>query len=82
MSLGSPRAAGLGATVLPSGGAHFRVWAPNARRVDVQLETAAGPILHPLAPEDEGYYAGLLPTVRAGDRYRYQLDVDRTYPDP
>ena len=72
----------LGATVLPDGGTHFRVWAPNAERVDVQLEVADGPTDHPLAPEADGYHAGVLPTARAGDRYRYRLDGGPAYPDP
>jgi maltooligosyltrehalose trehalohydrolase len=69
----------VGAEVQPGGGVHFRVWAPKARRVEVVLD--GGPAVE-LAPENGGYFAGLVREARAGSRYRYHLDGRDSYPDP
>jgi maltooligosyltrehalose trehalohydrolase len=70
----------VGAEVLPQGGVHFRVWAPRRRRVAVVLE---GHTEVPLQSEEGGYFAGLVPTARAGSLYRFRLDDgERLYPDP
>src|SRR3954468_7418519 len=66
--------------VEPTGrGAHARVWAPVARRVAVVLgdgeETA-------LAAEAGGYFAGTVPGLGHGDRYRFRLDDGEPRPDP
>lgn len=71
----------LGANVVEDG-VRFRVWAPNARRLEVQLERPGGPTRHPLAPEPDGYHAGTVREARAGDRYRYRLDGGDPFPDP
>jgi maltooligosyltrehalose trehalohydrolase len=72
----------VGAEII-DGGAHFRVWAPKRRRVDVALETAGGPRFHPLEAEPDGYYSGFLHGVRAGARYRFRLDEHGGwFPDP
>lgn len=55
----------------------FRVWAPQAARVD--LVTAAS--RHPLEREGEGYHALEL-EVPAGTRYAFALDGGETMPDP
>src|SRR5688572_19688300 len=75
----------VGAEVQPSGGVHFRVWAPRRRRVAVQLSGAAGkeggPVI--LEAEANGYHSGLIPDARAGDRYWYLLDDEtQKFPDP
>jgi maltooligosyltrehalose trehalohydrolase len=57
---------------------HFRVWAPRATRVEVDL----GDRRVRLDPEHEGYHAALVPGVAAGARYTYRLDGDGPYPDP
>ncbi len=74
----------IGAEV-QEGGVHFRVWAPERRRVEVVLESADGgeSQVHELAAEADGYHAGFVAGVGAGARYRYRLDGDRQrYPDP
>jgi maltooligosyltrehalose trehalohydrolase len=80
----------VGAEVLPEGGAHFRVWAPERKRVQVVLESeAAGAsarhevLTEPLEREGGGYYAARVPAARAGTLYRFRLDDDaHRYPDP
>ncbi|HYC31447.1 MAG TPA: malto-oligosyltrehalose trehalohydrolase [Gemmatimonadales bacterium] len=60
-------------------GVCFRVWAPEARQVEVVIE---GEGAHLLKREAEGYHAGLVRGARAGARYRYRLDGQGPYPDP
>lgn len=71
----------LGARVLPEG-THFRVWAPKARQVEVEISTRRGSVLHLLTSESDGMYGGIVPRVRAGARYRFRLDGKASYPDP
>jgi len=74
----------VGAEVV-RGGVHFRVWAPERRRVRVRLEDEAGAALeeHALACEPGGYHAVLVAGVDDGARYRLLLDDDsQPYPDP
>jgi maltooligosyltrehalose trehalohydrolase len=61
----------------------FRVWAPKARRIDVVVERPGrAPVIAPLEREPEAYFSGLVPGVRAGDRYRYAIDGRGPFPDP
>jgi maltooligosyltrehalose trehalohydrolase len=72
----------IGAELMAGGGAHFRVWAPKRRRVDVVLE---GQNVDPvaLAPEANGYFSGAAPAARPGSLYRFRLDgVKDLFPDP
>jgi maltooligosyltrehalose trehalohydrolase len=60
-------------------GAHIRIWAPHAARVDVVHRG----VDMPLTREDDGYWSALLSGMRAGARYRVRLDGAETlYPDP
>src|SRR3954465_983019 len=68
----------LGAEVQPGGGAHFRVWAPKARKLEVLVDGGA----HALAAEPAGYFSGAVPAARAGSLYRFRIDRERDYPDP
>jgi maltooligosyltrehalose trehalohydrolase len=61
-------------------GVHFRVWAPDRKRVDVLVEGRRAP--HPLAVETGGFYAALVPGIGPGTRYRYRLDGGDAFPDP
>jgi maltooligosyltrehalose trehalohydrolase len=69
----------IGAEVLPSGGVHFRVWAPKRHQVEVVLEDGSS---HPLAAEPGGYFSGLVAQARVGSRYRFRLDGGESFPDP
>jgi len=67
---------------LDEGRAHARVWAPAARRVTV-AHGPRGERSAPLTSEAGGYFAGVVPELRAGDRYGFRLDDDlKVYPDP
>jgi maltooligosyltrehalose trehalohydrolase len=80
----SSRRLPVGAEVIPTGGVHFRVWAPVATCVEVVLEGGAGaPDRIALTPERDGYFSGDAGDAAAGTLYRYRLD-GRTalLPDP
>jgi maltooligosyltrehalose trehalohydrolase len=69
----------LGASPLGDGSSRFLVWAPNASRVEVELD---GGRIEPLAPCDRGYHAAVVHGVGPGARYRYRLDGGEGLPDP
>jgi maltooligosyltrehalose trehalohydrolase len=73
----------IGAELVPGRGVHFRVWSPNARRVDLVLEEGPGaPAALPLEAEADGYYSGTAPDAGAGTLYRFRLDAGEALPDP
>jgi 1,4-alpha-glucan branching enzyme len=77
----------IGAEIVPEGGVHFRVWAPDRKNVDVILESenhAPGQeVCSRLQPENDGYFAGHVAEAHAGARYRFRLDGGpQRYPDP
>ena len=69
----------VGAEPCADGGAHFRVWAPHARTVEVVTEPGAAVELE---PEGSGYFAGRVAGAAAGARYRYRLDHQVMLADP
>jgi maltooligosyltrehalose trehalohydrolase len=72
----------VGAEVVPSGGVHFRVWAPRRRHVHVIVEGKPAASIS-LNHEAEGYFSGFAPDAKGGDRYQLRLDSeDRLLPDP
>jgi maltooligosyltrehalose trehalohydrolase len=69
----------IGAEPVSDSVTHFRVWAPAANRVEVQL--SSGPATS-LEREPDGYFSGLVEAA-AGARYHFRLDTaDRPLPDP
>jgi maltooligosyltrehalose trehalohydrolase len=78
---GSPsRRLPIGAEIQPNGDVHFRVWAPAARRVAVEIDGAGSTAL---AAEAHGYFSGSVAEAAAGTRYRFRLDpAGRALPDP
>jgi maltooligosyltrehalose trehalohydrolase len=76
----------IGAEPQGDAGVNFRVWAPDRRRVRVQIEggdEAAQLALHDLQHELDGYFSGTVAAAGVGTRYRYLLDDDPTpYQDP
>ena len=70
----------VGAEIRPQGGVHFRVWAPNAHEVAVEIEDRKP---HALSPEADGYFSVLIEEAGAGARYRFRLDGrEPALPDP
>src|SRR4029077_10623877 len=68
-----------GAEILPSGEAHFRVWAPRRRTVKVALEGRGATAL---SADAAGYFSGAVPEAHAGSLYKLRLDGGESYPDP
>src|SRR5437870_135148 len=60
-------------------GTHFRVWAPKADSLSVNV--LGGPRA-PLRRDSEGYFTGRVDGVRAGARYFYRVSDGRERPDP
>jgi maltooligosyltrehalose trehalohydrolase len=69
----------IGAELLPEGGAHFRVWAANRKRVEVVFDS--GETVE-LQSEPRGYFSGVAPSAVDGSRYKYRLDGGVAFPDP
>jgi maltooligosyltrehalose trehalohydrolase len=72
----------LGATVLADAGVYFHVWAPRAELVELELCREGETAYHRLTAQGDGFHGGLVAEARAGDRYRYRLDGEGTFPDP
>jgi maltooligosyltrehalose trehalohydrolase len=84
LDVGGP--APLGATYRADSRCEFLVWAPSAKRVEVDLvgqEESHGPKQRiALQPTSDGYHHGTLTQVRPGMHYRYRLDAVKERPDP
>ncbi len=66
-------------------GAHFRVWAPVRRTVEVVFDAGDTVVLQAevaLQAEGSGFFSGDAPHARAGSRYKYILDGAEACPDP
>ena len=67
-------------------GTHFRVWAPDCHELEVverSLDSERPGPAHALAKDAQGYFAGWVPTIHAGQLYSYRLaGNDRLFPDP
>ncbi len=72
-----------GAEITAEGKTHFRLWAPEHRRVELALEAGSGtPNYIAMQPEENGYFSCLVGGAPDGTRYRYRLEGDKLYPDP
>src|SRR5215469_4279817 len=70
----------IGAEPQQARGVHFRLWAPAAREVAIEVEGRAA---RPLSAEAGGYFSARVGEARVGDRYRFRLDGgEPALPDP
>ncbi|MFP4015247.1 MAG: malto-oligosyltrehalose trehalohydrolase [Chitinispirillaceae bacterium] len=74
----------VGAEPAPHGGTDFRVWAPDAGRVYLVLQSSDGSREQINMPqEDRGYYSLQVSGAKPGMMYGFLLGEDeRVYPDP
>ena len=75
----------LGAWPIGSSKVHFRVWAPYAKRVAVDVVGQSQlPIDSPvqMKPCERGYFEITVCGIEPGARYRYVLDGQKSRPDP
>lgn len=70
----------LGAIVARGTGTHFRVWAPAAKEVAVQLPSHDQSLT--LQRQAAGYHSRTIPGVGHGDRYQFSVDGGPGRPDP
>src|SRR5579859_646925 len=70
----------LGASLTDHGCA-FRVWAPHAHRVKLQLLNAQGTQEHDMERRGGDHFV-LETSAKAGDRYFYAVDENKPVPDP
>jgi malto-oligosyltrehalose trehalohydrolase len=62
---------------LEANGVSFRLWAPKADHVEVQLERR-----YPLDRGADGWFAGDIAGVKAGARYKFRIDDEIDVADP
>jgi maltooligosyltrehalose trehalohydrolase len=65
---------------LDAGGAHFRLWAPGAARVELVIDGFDQPVA--MTPAGGGVFAADLTGPSHGRRYRYRVDGRGPFPDP
>lgn len=63
----------------PGGETEIRVWAPNAKKVELAVEKAE---TIALAAEGYGYWNAVCSTIKAGDNYWVVFDDGKKLPDP
>ncbi len=76
----------IGAELLSPGRTHFRVWAPDARRLEVAVQADgnrdSAPAVVELTAEGNGYFSGEAEAA-AGALYRFRIDGGvQLFPDP
>src|SRR5262245_782618 len=66
-----------------AGGTRFRVWAPTAQKVWVDVDSVqSGKFAVALERFEDGTFGGLIARAGVGDRYAYRMDDCGPYPDP
>ncbi len=73
---------GMGSELF-SGGAHFRVWAPRRKQVEVVFADAPHEPAA-LTPDGNGNFSATVesPLARHGSQYKFRLDGEQLFPDP
>ncbi|MES2354095.1 MAG: malto-oligosyltrehalose trehalohydrolase [Pseudomonadota bacterium] len=69
-------------TSLTAHGVHFRLWAPAAQRVALQLVKDDGEESISMTSSVDGWFDSIVPHARPGSRYRYRIDDKLNVPDP
>jgi maltooligosyltrehalose trehalohydrolase len=72
---------GLGAVLLPGGRTLFRVWAPSAETLEVEI-TQPDARTYPLVRDARGYHEALIEDIGAGARYYLRFPDGQRLPDP
>jgi maltooligosyltrehalose trehalohydrolase len=78
----TPPSPAAGAAWLGPAGTRFRVWAPQAERVELVLEDAGGGPPVGLTPAGDGWFELMHRTAGPGTLYRYLVDGNGPFPDP
>ena len=70
----------FGAELVPPGAVRFRLWAPAAKIISLELEGESE--LLPLRRSDDGWHELITPRASGGSRYRFVLPDGMRVPDP
>ena len=71
----------FGAVPVP-GGVRFRVWAPDARDLQLVIESGGATGIYRPDRDADGVFDLTVDRAAAGDRYRYRLNGGDARPDP
>lgn len=63
-------------------GTHFRIWAPDHKKVELLYEQNNHPLQVKLTKEKNGYFSTFIPHLELGTLYRFRLDSQDVIPDP
>ena len=72
----------FGAQFDARGAVHFRLWAPGASAVGLDLAHERGKINIPMPPAGDGWYALAVDAIPAGVPYSFRIDDRIDVPDP
>ena len=72
----------FGAELREDGSTRFRLWAPGANRVDVELGIGDSRSGFGLAAQPDGWFEAVVRDAPAGTRYAFRIDADLRVPDP
>ena len=72
----------FGAALDPDGATNFRLWAPGAERVTLELEDGGTRAALPMRALDDGWYETRVERARAGTRYAFRPNDGPALPDP
>lgn len=72
----------IGAEIFTEG-VHFRVWAPDHKKVDVVIEDDPSvPLIIPMKKEKNGFFSVITDRASEGSLYRFELSKNRLCADP
>ena len=71
----------FGAQVLDDGGARFRLWAPGATQLTLDITAGTGRSHACMSAQGAGWFEAVVPDAPAGTRYAYRAG-DTRFPDP
>lgn len=72
----------FGAEIRPQGGVAFRLWAPDARKVDLCLERGGAAELSPMCADQHGWFRVVHEDAGPGAMYRFRIDGEHLVSDP
>jgi malto-oligosyltrehalose trehalohydrolase len=72
----------FGAQAGDHGTTRFRLWAPGARNVEIELGTGGAVSRHGMSAEPDGWHEIVIPDSPAGTRYCYRVEGGLKVPDP
>jgi len=72
----------FGAESRADGTTRFRLWAPGAKRVEIELGAENAAPGRAMTMQSAGWYESVVPDTPAGTRYAYRIDGELRVPDP